>query len=152
MTVDRSYVARTAASHERLRSTLKRLRDDDYAREAGAGWTIGALLAHLAFWDRLTLGRLSRWEREGFTATPVDADPINDAAKPGWLAIPGRAAAEDVLAAARLTDDRMARVSDELLAAIVAGGRSRAIDRSVHRNEHLEQIERALARHGTDAR
>lgn len=81
-----------------------------------------------------------RWEREGFSATPVDADPINDAARPGWLAIPGKAAAGEALTAARLTDERMARVRDDLVTAIVGADRLRAIDRSVHRHEHLDQI------------
>ncbi len=89
MTVDRSYVTRTTASRERLESVVARLRDEDYGRDAGGGWTIGTLLAHLAFWDRLTLERLGRWERDGFSATPVDADPINEAARPGWLARQG---------------------------------------------------------------
>jgi hypothetical protein len=147
MTVDRSYIARTTASRERLEGMVARLRDEDYGRDAGGGWTVSALFAHLAFWDRLTLERLSRWERDGFTATPVDADPINDAARPGWLAIPGKAAVAEVVAAARLTDDRMAKVRDDLISAIVGAGRLRAIDRSVHRNEHLDQIERALTTH-----
>jgi hypothetical protein len=147
MTADRAYVARTTASRERLETVIGRLRDEHYGRDAGGGWTISALLAHLAFWDRLTLERLRRWEREGFSATPVDADPINDAALPGWLAIPGKAAAAEVLAAARLTDERMARVRDDLVTAVVGAGRLRALDRSVHRNEHLDQIERALTTH-----
>lgn len=145
MSIDRSYIARTTTSRERLEGLVRRLRDQDYGRDAGAGWTISALLAHLAFWDRLTLERLTRWERDGFTATPVDADPINDAARPGWLAIPGNAAATEVLAAAGVTDDRMAQVRDDLVMAIVGAGRLRALDRSVHRHEHLDQIKRALA-------
>jgi DinB superfamily len=144
MTVDRSYVARTAASRERLEKIVTRLRNDDYPRDAGGGWTISAVLAHLAFWDRLTLERLGRWERDGFTATPVDADPINEAGRHGWLAIPGKDAAAEAVAAARVVDERMAQVREELVTAIVAAGRLRALDRSVHRNEHLDQIERAL--------
>lgn len=72
---------------------------------------------------------------------------VNDAARPGWLAIPGNAAAEAALAEARLTDERMARVRDDLVTVIVGAGRLRAIDRSVHRHEHLDQIERALPAH-----
>src|SRR5687768_10464284 len=112
MTVDRSYVDRTTVSRARLRSVVARLHEEDYGCDAGSGWTAGALLAHLAFWDRLTLERVVRWQRDGFTASPVDADPINDAAKPGWLLIPGKAAADEVLSAARVTDERMALVSD----------------------------------------
>src|SRR5688500_10893984 len=103
MSIDRSYIARTTASRERPEEGVGRLRDRHYGRDAGAGWTISALLAHLACWERRTLERLKRWERAGFTPPAVGADPINDAARPGWRASPGNAAATEVLAAARVT-------------------------------------------------
>ena len=42
MAVDRFYVARTTASRERLESVVGSLRDEDYGRDAGGGWTMGA--------------------------------------------------------------------------------------------------------------
>lgn len=144
MSVDRSYIGRNTASRERLQTLVGRLRDADFGRDAGGGWTIGALLAHVAFWDRYVTTRLSRWEKQGFENTALDPDAINDAALPGWRAIPGRAATAEALAAADECDARTAGVADDLAAAILAAGRLRVLDRSIHRGEHIDQMERAL--------
>lgn len=144
MSMDRSYVGRNTASRERLQTLVGRLRDADFGRNAGGDWTIGALLAHVAFWDRYVTARLGRWEKQGFESTTLDPDPINDSALPGWRAIPGRAATAEALAAAEECDARTAGVADDLVAAILAAGRLRVLDRSIHRGEHLDQIEHAL--------
>jgi hypothetical protein len=144
MDVDRSYIERNSSSLRRLRAVIGGLHDDDFNRDAGGGWTIGAVLAHVAFWDRYVTTRLSRWEKQGFESTPLDPDSINDAALPGWRAIPGRLAASEALAAAQECDDRTAGVAEVLAAAILAAGRLRVLDRSIHRGEHIDQIERAL--------
>lgn len=145
MSVDRSYIARNAASRSRLRTLITPLGDEDFTRDAGGGWTVGALLAHLAFWDRFVVERLARWETLGFDSAIFDADVVNDAALPGWRAIPGRAAREEALAATEQCDGRVERVTDELASAIIAAGRQRMLDRALHRDEHVAQIERALA-------
>lgn len=145
MSVDRSYVARNAASRNRLHALVASLREEDFGRDAGGGWTVGALLAHVAFWDRFVVERLARWETLGFDSAILDADVINGAALPGWRTIPGRAARQEALAAAEQCDDRVERVTDELASAVIAAGRHRMLDRSLHRDEHLAQIERALA-------
>jgi hypothetical protein len=49
------------------------------------------------------------------------------------------------LAATELCDGRVERVTDELASALIAAGRQRMLDRSLHRDEHVAQIERALA-------
>ena len=145
MSVDRSYVARNTASRSRLNTVAAGLRDGDLSRDAGGGWTVGALLAHLAFWDRFVIERLARWEKGGFESAVFDADVINEAALPGWRAIPGPAARQVALAAAEQCDERVARVADELASAIIGAGRQRMLDRSLHREEHLAQIERAIS-------
>src|SRR5262249_45403926 len=109
-----------------------------------SGWTIGAVLAHAAFWDRYVTTRLSRWKKQGFEDVPIDPDAINDSALPGWRAIPGRVAAADALAAAEECDAQTARGADDLASVILAAGRLRVLDRSIHRSEHIDQIERAL--------
>jgi hypothetical protein len=146
MTVDRSYVARNAASRGRLETVASGLREGDFTRDVGGGWTVAALLAHLAFWDRFVIERLTRWEGSGFEAAVFDADVINDAALPGWRAIPGPAARQEVLAAAVQCDERVERVGDELAAAIIGAGRQRMLDRSLHREEHIARIERVSGR------
>jgi hypothetical protein len=97
-------------------------------------------------WDRFVIERLTRWEGSGFEAAVFDADVINDAALPGWRAIPGPAARQEVLAAAVQCDERVERVGDELAAAIIGAGRQRMLDRSLHREEHIARIERVSGR------
>lgn len=106
---------------------------------------MGALLAHLAFWDRFVVERLMRWEKSGFDSSVVDADVINGAAIRGWRAIPGRAALHEALDAAEECDRRLERVADEIVTAILAAGRHRMLDRSLHRDEHIREVERLLA-------
>ena len=71
MVVDRSYVARNDASRQRLAARLDDLTANELLTPVEAGWTVGGLLAHLAFWDRLVLERWALAEREG-KATPID--------------------------------------------------------------------------------
>ena len=141
---DRLYVERNDAERERLRALLGRLGDDDLGRVLEGGWTVAAVLAHLTFWDRRALVLLERWERDGVGPSPYDADAINDAARPQWLAIPPHVAASEALAAAEAVDTRLAELGPEQLEAIHAAGNPINPMRAVHRGEHLDEIERAL--------
>ncbi len=141
---DRLYVERNDAERERLRLLLGRLGDDDLSRVLDGGWTVSAVLAHLTFWDRRALVLLRRWERDGVSPSPYDADAINDAAKAQWLAIPPHVAASEALAASEAIDAKLEALNPELLDAIEAAGNPINPMRAVHRGEHLDQIERAL--------
>jgi len=55
MSTDRTYVIQNDAERIRLRSLVARLSDADLARPMPAGWTVAAILAHLAFWDQRIL-------------------------------------------------------------------------------------------------
>jgi len=140
---DRAYVAHNDATRERLRAVLGRLRDDDYRRPLEGDWTVGAVLGHLAFWDRHTRAVLAAWARTG-AQPPVGVDAVNEAALPAWRALPPAAAAREVLAAAELCDEAAARATPELVAAVRAANRFRLLDRGIHRAEHLDEIEQAI--------
>lgn len=143
MSGDQEYLARNDASRARLRALVERLSEADLRRPLGAGWTVSAALAHLAFWDRRNEGLLADWERGGVRITPVDADAVNEAALPAWRAIPPRDAAREVLAAAEAVDRKIAALPAELAQAIRTA-RPISVDRSHHRDEHIEEIEQAL--------
>jgi uncharacterized damage-inducible protein DinB len=68
--MDRDFVQRNAASRERLRAIAERLSVDELARQIDGAWTAGALLAHIAFWDRYVFERWGLAERSS-TRTPV---------------------------------------------------------------------------------
>ena len=133
---------------QRLETLLGRLSDAELARPLGDGWTISASLAHLAFWDRRAALLVERWLRDGSAPGPSDTigdiDMINEAALPQWLAIAPRAAAKEALAAAVAADRALDRASPALIEQIVAAGFPINPARSLHRREHVDQIENAL--------
>jgi hypothetical protein len=147
--VDRSYVERNHAAAERLERTLAGIGPIEADAVADGGWTVSALLAHLAFWDRYVL---VRWQaREPGALAPLDvpahvADLVNDAAMPGWAHLSWPAVQELVRRAARETDAFLAGLPDEAVAAVIAEGRPRLVDRSLHRAEHIATIERTIGR------
>jgi len=144
-----SYVTENNEQRARLRVLVDRLSDADLARTLDAGWTVGAVLAHLAFWDQRTLILIERWEKEGPRTTPrsiddKDVDWINDSAKALCLALPPRAAARLALATAEAVDRRVEALSVELVAANAAAGKPLNLFRAEHRREHLDEIEHAF--------
>ncbi len=144
-----SYVTENNEQRARLRVLVDRLSDGDLARPLEAGWTVGAVLAHLAFWDQRTLILIERWEKEGPRTPPrsidaKDVDWINDSAKALCLALPPRAAARLAVATADAVDRRVEALSAELVAANAAAGKPLNLFRAEHRREHLDEIEHAF--------
>jgi hypothetical protein len=143
-----SYIEANAQGRARLWTLASGLTDEELALPADDGWTVAALLAHLAFWDYRVLVLLVRWKKAGGVGpSPIDVDGVNDATKPLCLAIPVRAAAGLALNAAEAVDAELEHLPEDLKPGIdqlVQEGKFR-LDRSIHRNEHLDQIERILA-------
>ena len=137
-------VAQIDASRERLGRFIENTSDEELARTVEGEWTGSALLAHTAFWDRRAAWLLRRCQEGRCEPSPDNLDAINESARPQWRLVPPRAAAREALEAAIAIDALVAGADEELLATM----RQLDIryDRSGHRNEHLDQIERALGR------
>ncbi|HKW91037.1 MAG TPA: DinB family protein [Methylomirabilota bacterium] len=151
MTTDRSYVEENAAELARLRALVDRLSDRELASPMPDGWTVAAVLAHLAFWDHRIVLLLDRWGPDGRGTRPptideTSVDWVNDAGKPLCLALDPRVAARMAVDAAVAADQRVAQASDALLAANAAAGTPISPNRAAHRREHLDEIERELSR------
>ena len=149
MTTDRSYISENEAQLRRMRDLLDGRSDDQLARPMEAGWTVAAVLAHVAFWDYRIVTQLERWGPDGRGAPPTyeeeAVDWINDAAKPIFLAIPPGIAAGVALDAAEAADRAVAEMSDELLAMNDETGLIINPVRAEHRAEHLDDLERAFS-------
>jgi hypothetical protein len=136
---------RNRATTERLRALAGRVSDDDLARSLEPPWTTSALFAHIGFWDRFVMARWKLAVASGSRApdrmddTPQDL--INDAALPGWLAIPPRAAVDECLAAAEEIDRFLGSLETDVVTELVRDRRERLVDRSIHRGEHLAVLE-----------
>jgi DinB family protein len=143
MAIDRSYVSRNDAERARLTRLVARASDADLARAMPAGWTVAAILGHLAFWDQRILTLIDAWERG--TPPPsireADVDWFNDSGKPFLLALPPRQVAELAVSIAAAVDRRVAALPDDLVTKNAAAGSPLSLDRAAHRKEHLDEIE-----------
>jgi mycothiol maleylpyruvate isomerase-like protein len=148
MAVDRSYIAENDRERRRLEALVGKLDDAALSRAMPAGWTVAGVLAHLAFWDQRIVVLIELLKHGATVATedPIQVDWINDAAKPMQLALPPRLAATLAVETARATDHAVTTLSDELLVRNAAGGSPINVLRAEHRRQHLDEIERALAR------
>lgn len=138
------FAQQNTASQLRLETLVRRLSTGDLSLSTSSGWTVSALLAHLAYWDQRILVLLRRWKENGVDLSPVDADAVNDAIKPLCLALPPQAAAELCLSTAQAVDAELEAISPALVTEIQASPNHFRFDRSLHRIDHLDEIERLL--------
>jgi hypothetical protein len=111
-------------------------------------WTAAGLLAHIAFWDRFCQARWLHAARTG-RRTPAHieddfAELVNEANIPHWNAVPPRTAIQECLEAGKAVDELILSLDPEAVSDVLAEGRRRLVDRSIHRSEHLDPVERAL--------
>ena len=139
-----SFVADNNNSREKLETFLRGLSEADLGRTNAEGWTVSALLVHLAFWDHRMLVLLRRWQANGVGDAPVDPDMINDSLRPIALALPPQTAVALCLEAAAAIDTALEQMSTELYEQIAAAPVHYRFNRSLHRNDHLGEIERLL--------
>ena len=144
MTLDRSYAALNRASTERIRALAARLSDEEMQHPVGEHWTVAITLAHLAFWDRRVMYVLDMTERDGKLFIPEIDIFINDLSLPLWAAIPPRAAAHIAIETAEELDRRLETFPPALLEEIYAYN-ERWVVRALHRGEHLDEADAALA-------
>jgi hypothetical protein len=142
------YSQQNAESYQRLKSLAHRLTDTDLALSTDYGWTISALLAHLAFWDQRVLVILRRWKTEGFDPSPIDSGAVNDSLKVICHALEPRTAVDLSLISAEAVDAELATLTPEFVRQIeehaTATGTQFRMNRSLHRNGHLNDIEALL--------
>ncbi len=143
-----SFVQGNDESRRRLETLTRSLSDRDLARSTDYGWTVAALLAHLAFWDQRMVILLKRWQETGLDPSPIDSAAVNEAIKPICHAVEPRTAIELCLASAEAVDAELAALTPDLVKQIEAHAQAAStpvrMDRARHRNEHLDDIELLL--------
>jgi hypothetical protein len=144
MALDRSFIARNRASTERLRALAARLDDTELQHPVGEHWTVAITLAHIAFWERRVMHILDTAERDGQPSPPEIDVVVNDLSLPLWAAIPPREAARIAIESAQALDKRLEDFPQALLEKIYDLN-ERWVVRSLHRDEHLDEVEAALA-------
>jgi uncharacterized damage-inducible protein DinB len=143
------YAEDNNASRRRLKALVKDLSNADLARSTDYGWTVAALLAHLAFWDQRMIMILKRWKEARLDASPIDANVVNDSLRVLCHALEPRKAIELCLSSAEAADAELAKLTAEEVKRIeehaAATDTQFRMNRSLHRNGHLDDIEALLA-------
>ena len=143
-----SFVQENDESRRKLKALTQNLSDRDLALSTEYGWTVAALLAHLAFWDQRMVVLLKRWQETDLDASPIDSAAVNEAIKPICHAVQPRHAVELCLASAEALDAELAALTPDLVKRIKAHAQATStpvrMNRALHRNDHLKDIELLL--------
>jgi hypothetical protein len=139
------YTQANSAERDHLEKVIARLSPSDYDRPAGGpGWTIGGLLAHLAFWDNRALVLLAKWKKEGIGPSLIDTDLFNESMRPLCNAVPAAVIARMAVETATAIDEAIDSLQPEFLARVERDGTPVRLNRGLHRNHHLAQVEKAI--------
>ena len=144
MTLDKSYVSLNRTATQRIRDLVGRLSDAELKHPVGQHWTVAIALAHFVFWDRRVMYVLDKTESDGKLFIPEIDIVVNDLSLPLWAAIPPRAAAELAIQTSEAVDKRLEAYPPRLLEEIHDYNK-RWVIRALHRNEHLDEVDQALA-------
>jgi hypothetical protein len=139
------YTQPNSAERAHLDKVIARLSPSDYGRPAGGpGWTVGGLLAHLAFWDNRALVLLAKWKKEGIGPSQIDVDVFNESMRPLCNAAPASVISKMAIGTAAAIDEEINSLSPEMLAMVERDGTPVRLNRGLHRNHHLAQVEKGL--------
>lgn len=144
------YAQENQESRIHLETLARSLTDEELGRSTPYGWTVAALLAHLAFWDQRMLVILHRWMQQGLDPSPIDSTAVNDALRVICQALEPRIAAELAISSAKEIDAQLETLTPEVVKQIEAHaeatGTQFRMNRSLHRQGHLKDIEALLNR------
>lgn len=142
------YAQQNDASRSRLEALVRGLSEADLARSTDYGWTVAALLAHLAFWDQRMIMILKRWKEAGLDASPIDSGIVNDSLRVVCHVLEPRAAVQLCLSSAEAADAELAKLTSDEVKQMeehaVATDTQFRMNRSLHRDGHLNDIEALL--------
>ncbi len=144
MTQTHACISDNQTEREHLTRLVNQLSDEQLTHPMPAGWTVAAVLAHLAFWDQRALVLLEKWDREGIGPSPIDTDLVNEVMRTLCLAIPPRQAAQLAIDCAARVDHTIERLSPQMVANVEQRGGTVHLKRADHRRTHLGEIERLL--------
>jgi uncharacterized damage-inducible protein DinB len=130
-------------STERMRKIINRLSDEELSKSTGSDWTISITLAHLALWDQRVIFVIESARKNNKLHAPYYDYQLNDILTQTLRAIPAREAARMAITTAEKLDNELEQCSIQLLEEMKEVNR-RLIERSIHRNLHLDEIENAM--------
>jgi hypothetical protein len=139
-----SFNLENTKERARLKALAAGLKEGDFTRRLPNGWTVGATLAHLAFWDLRQVNLLKRWLEKDAQPASIDPDAINGPLAVLSEKIPAPAVVQLVTDAAEQADGAVEKLTPSQAETILKIGSERFLRRALHRREHLDKIEKTL--------
>lgn len=139
-------LAKNELERNHLQQVVEKLTEEELSRPMEAGWTVAAVLAHIAFWDIRAHTLITKWRRSGIEPSAIDTEVVNEVTRALCLAIPPRAAANLAVNKAIAVDKLLEEIGPEFVEAIRGSGMNVRLERDVHRREHLDEIQSTLAK------
>ncbi len=144
----RDHDERNRRSSERMAQLAAKMDANVLRRPLGEHWTMAAGWLHIASWDRFVFERWTHADANSLllpvTFSAGAEDVVNGTLTPLLLLIPADEAVGHALETALAVEQLIAGLSDERIEAAEGQGRLRMLDRSIHRTEHLDEMEAAL--------
>jgi hypothetical protein len=139
-------ITKNKESLQMYKDFLANCTDVDLSTPMPAGWTVSAVLCHLAFWDQRALTLLEKWEKEGVDYSSIDTDLVNEVTRFLCLAVPPRAAVDLFLRTAETLDAKIAGLDRNWFPEIEEKGKNVHLHRAKHREMHMEDIKALLGK------
>jgi hypothetical protein len=130
----------------RMEALCQKMTESDLAVTMEAGWTVSAVLAHLAFWDVRAIKLIEWWRQKGVEYSALDTDLINEVTREIFIHLPGRTAAKFTLEQARKLDKIISELDPAMIEKINQIGKNVRLQRYLHRRTHLDEIELAITK------
>jgi uncharacterized damage-inducible protein DinB len=127
-------------STERMQRIIHGLSKEELTKTRGKNWSISVTLAHLAFWDQRVIHVIETAKKNNVLNAPLLDDQLNDILAPILEAIPPAEAARLAINTAGTLDRLLEECLPELIDQMMAVN-NRLVERSLHRNDHLAEIE-----------
>jgi hypothetical protein len=140
---EKSIFRANRESTERMRKIIHQMSEEELSTKIENGWTISITLAHLALWDQRVIFVIESAIKNKQLHTPYYDGQLNDILTPIIEAIPAPKAARMAVETATRLDEKLENCSKQLLREIMKVN-SRLLERSIHRNLHLDEIENAI--------
>jgi hypothetical protein len=130
-------------STDRMQTLIQGLSEKKLKQASGDNWPIHVMLAHLAFWDQRVLHVIELAKKNNVLDVPRFDDQLNDILTPFLGAIPPTKAVEMAITVARQLDQTLEECPRELFSQMMEVN-NRLVERSLHRNDHLNDIEKMI--------
>lgn len=130
-------------STQRLTAIVQELSKEELTQTLSNGWPVFVTLAHIAFWDQRVVHILNLTMKNNKLVAPTFDIQLNDILTPIFQAIPPDEAVKLAINTANLLDQMLEESPMQIIEELMKVN-TRLVDRSLHRNSHLDSVEKII--------